>query len=118
MSPDSPRRRRTFSLEDARQLLPKVKQLTAEAANRVEALSAELEGLPESDPEHRRLANELQVVVNTWAHEVESLDVEVKGLWLADFDSGHGYYCWQYPEESVCHYHSYEEGFAGRMKIV
>jgi len=117
VSPDSPRRR-TFSLEEARQLLPTVKQLTAEAARRVDVLAAELEGLRESDPEHRRLSDELQAVVNTWAREVQSLDVEVKGLWLVDFDSGHGYYCWRYPEESVSHYHSYEEGFAGRVKII
>ena len=35
-----------------------------------------------------------------------------------DFDSGEGYYCWRYPEAAVQHYHGYEDGFAGRMKIV
>ena len=46
------------------------------------------------------------------------MGLEVKGLWLVDFDNGEGYYCWKYPESVVCHYHGYEDGFAGRMKIV
>jgi len=24
--------------------------------------------------------------------------LEVKGLWLVDFDNGSGYYCWRYPK--------------------
>ena len=115
---DTSSQRRTFTLDDARQLLPAVKEMTAEAVGRAEVLSAQLDGLPESDPEHERLADELDQVVATWARRVRALDVEVKGLWLVDFDNGHGYYCWSYPEEAVSHYHSYEDGFAGRMKIV
>ena len=30
--------------------------------------------------------------------------LEVKGLWLVDFDNGSGYYCWQYPEEGLQFY--------------
>jgi hypothetical protein len=110
--------RRTFTLEDCRQLLPVVRKMTAEAVARAEVLTAQLEGLPESDSDHKRLADELDQVVENWAQAVRSLDVDVKGLWLVDFDNGQGYYCWRYPEESVSHYHSYDDGFAGRMKIV
>jgi hypothetical protein len=45
------------------------------------------------------------------------MGIEVKGLWLIDFDNGSGYYCWRYPEESLQFYHSYEDGFRGRMRI-
>jgi hypothetical protein len=113
-----PSQRRTFTLDDARQLLPLVRQMTAEAVGRAEVLTAQLEELPESDPDHTRLVAELDLVVENWAQRVRALDVEVKGLWLVDFDNGHGYYCWRYPEELVSHYHSYDDGFAGRMKIV
>ena len=34
-----------------------------------------------------------------------------------DFDNGSGYYCWQYPEEGLQYYHTYEEGFRGRTRI-
>jgi hypothetical protein len=34
-----------------------------------------------------------------------------------DFDNGGGYYCWCYPEETVAHYHGYDDGFSGRTRI-
>ena len=34
-----------------------------------------------------------------------------------DWDSGDGYYCWRYPEASLSFYHSYEDGFKGRVPI-
>ena len=45
------------------------------------------------------------------------LGIEVKGLWLIDFDNGSGYYCWQYPEESLQYFHGYDDGFSGRVKL-
>ena len=52
-----------------------------------------------------------------WAEEMQSLGIEVKGIWLVDFDSGAGYYCWKYPEPALNHFHGYEEGFAGRLPL-
>jgi hypothetical protein len=122
---DQPRpERRIFSLADARNLLPTVKALTADAAETAEELAAELESLA-ADPEHQtlegerdRLNVELNRVVARWAVRIQELGLEAKGLWLVDFDNGHGYYCWKHPEEALLHFHGYEEGFAGRMKIV
>lgn len=110
--------RRIFSLEEANKLLPVVKRLTAEAVRQAEAIAERLRGTDERDPEHQRANSELTEIVNRWATELQDMSLEVKGLWLVDFDNGEGYYCWSYPEESVVHYHGYTEGFAGRMKIV
>ena len=52
-----------------------------------------------------------------WAEAMMQLGLEVKGLWLVDFDNGSGYYCWRYPEAGLLFYHSHEEGFRGRMRI-
>jgi len=41
----------------------------------------------------------------------------VKGLWLVDFDSGDGYWCWSYPEEDLRHWHSYEGGYGERVTV-
>ena len=109
--------RRTFSLHDAQQLLPEVKRLTAAAVNRAERVASQLEQLEEADPAREQLAGELNDIVNAWADSIRALDADVKGLWLVDFDTGDGYYCWMHPEPSVTHYHSYDDGFAGRMKI-
>jgi hypothetical protein len=106
-----------FSLQEARDLLPQVKHLTADAVRRAESLASELEQTGEADPARAHLSDALRDVVNGWADEIRGLGVEVKGLWLVDFDNGEGYYCWRYPEETVCHYHGYEDGFAGRIPI-
>ena len=56
-------------------------------------------------------------VIERWAYDVRALGLEIKGLWLVDFDSGAGYYCWKYPEPALDHFHGYEEGFSGRLQI-
>lgn len=110
--------RRLFTLSEARQLLPSVQQLTAEAVRQAEALADALDDLGEDDPQRTPLGAELKLIVDGWAERIREMGLEAKGLWLVDFDNGHGYYCWQHPESSLAHYHEYEEGFAGRMKIV
>jgi hypothetical protein len=106
-----------FSLNQARELLPQVKHLTADAVRQAESLAVQLHGLADDDPEHVSLSAALKAVVDGWADEVRSLGLEAKGLWLVDFDNGEGYYCWCYPEETVAHYHGYGDGFKGRMRI-
>ena len=71
----------------------------------------EVEALPES------AATEQQRVVGRWAESVMQLGIDVKGVWLVDFDNGSGYYCWQYPEESLQYFHGYEDGFGGRVRL-
>ena len=72
----------------------------------------EVDALPEN------AAAEHQRVVAEWADSVMGLGIDVKGVWLVDFDNGSGYYCWQYPEESLQYFHGYEDGFRGRVRIL
>ena len=109
--------RSIFSLQAARELLPQVKHLTAEAVRATEAIMSRLRSIPGTHPEHEALSAELRGVVQEWADKLDALGAEAKGLWLVDFDNGEGYYCWSYPEETLGHYHGYDDGFAGRMKI-
>jgi hypothetical protein len=106
-----------FTLQQARELLPQVKHLTADAVRRAETLAAQLHGLAEDDPEHVSLSAALHDVAERWAEQVRTLGLEAKGLWLVDFDNGEGYYCWSYPEATIAHYHGYTDGFSGRMTI-
>jgi hypothetical protein len=106
-----------LSLQQARELLPQVKHLTADAVRRAEALAAQLHGLAEDDPERASLSAALRDIADSWADELRTLGLHPKGLWLVDFDNGEGYYCWSYPEPTIGHFHGYDEGFAGRMTI-
>ena len=110
--------RRTFSLAEAQQMLPRVQALTAQAAQEVDQLSNALHGMAETDPARALSVAQLEGAVAAWTRRVRGLGLEVQGLWLVDFDNGDGYYCWKYPEVAILHYHGYQEGFAGRMKIV
>jgi hypothetical protein len=96
--------KRIFSYEEAVTLLPEVQRLTSEAARRVEQIAEDQ-------------VDEAQDVVAEWAQSILDMGIEVKGLWLIDFDSGAGYYCWQHPEPSLQYFHGYEEGFPGRVKL-
>jgi hypothetical protein len=116
MDPSRPARS-IFTLEEARALLPTVRRLTAEAVHEAAAVTARLRKASDRDPAREPLAQALQRIVDDWAARVRELGTEVKGLWLVDFDNGDGYYCWRYPEETIAYYHSYTEGFAGRMSI-
>ena len=96
--------KKIFSYEDAAALLPEVQRLTQRAVEDVDAL-----------PETAK--NQQQRVVERWAESVMGLGIDVKGVWLVDFDNGGGYYCWQFPEESLQYFHGYEDGFRGRVKL-
>ena len=52
-----------------------------------------------------------------WARAMEALGLDVKGLWLVDFDNGNGCYCWRWPETELAYFHGYDEGFSGRVRI-
>ena len=96
--------KKIFSYEDACALLPEVQRLTDVAVEQVDAID-------DADPEV------YQQIVADWAESVMALGIEVKGLWLVDFDSGGGYYCWHHPEPALEYFHGYEEGFGGRVKL-
>ena len=108
---------RRWTLEAARELLPDVRERTSRAVGEAEALAEERALHVAEAPERALLEQRIEAVVARWAREMEALGLEVKGLWLVDFDSGSGYYCWQWPEERLEFYHGYEEGFAGRARI-
>ena len=96
--------KRIFSYEEAIALLPEVQRLTSEAVREVDAIES-------------TEADEYETVVTRWAEAVIALGIEVKGLWLVDFDSGAGYYCWRHPEPALEFFHGYEEGFSGRVQL-
>jgi hypothetical protein len=114
MSDESLQEKKTFSYEEARALLPLVRRVTEDAYRQVEALQGEVDaGRLETDRARQRA----DAIIASWVESIRAEGVEVKGAWLVDFDNGSGYYCWRYPEPGLEFYHSYEEGFRGRMRI-
>ncbi len=108
---------RIFTLDEARALMPSVKATTEPVYTLAASLAEELSQAEEASDQARveDLRERLQTLVQSWQQSMQDLEAEVKGLWLVDFDSGDGYWCWAYPETELGHWHSYEGGFRSRM---
>lgn len=104
---------RIFSFAEATALLSEVRALTRDA----EAAVGTLRARAEAGEDAAELEAQANQIIREWTDALHERGIEVKGLWLVDFDNGSGYYCWRWPETKLEYYHSYEEGFGGRMRI-
>ncbi len=109
--------KRIFSYAEAIATFPKVSTYTEMAVRQIEALMNQFQSREEMERKRAELESAHQQIVETWQQAIHDLGCETKGLWLVDWDSGDGYYCWRYPEPHLGFFHSYEEGFAGRVPI-
>lgn len=107
-----------FTLREAQDILPVVRKITEEHKEKVEAIMARLEII---DLNNILLIDTLEEEVNdllsAWKSKVRRLGGLAKGLWLVDFDSGDGMYCWKYPEKDIHYWHAYNEGMTGRIPV-
>jgi hypothetical protein len=112
---------RTFSLGEAQDLLPAVRERTRRAMEEIHTLNLSADEDEAADEggagASETFREEATRILADWARDVEALGVVVKGPWLVDFDCGGGYYCWSWPEESLDYFHGYKEGFAGRVRL-
>ena len=109
--------KRQWSLEGAQALMDEVRERTRRAADQVNELLKERDGIAADSGNRAALDARIRTAVSGWVRSMEALGVEVKGLWLIDFDNGSGYYCWRWPGTEIAYFHGYEEGFEGRIRI-
>ena len=109
--------KKIFTYGEALESFPVVHKMTRSAVRQVEAMYNQVQSLDESEDRREQLESTFQGIVRRWAARVVGLGCEVKGVWLVDWDCGHGYYCWKYPEETLSHFHDYDEGFQGRVPV-
>lgn len=109
---------RIFTLEEAENLLPQVAEITGRYEREVSDLQQAMEGGDLPQAKQREVMLEIDRKVNSWAHDINLLGAEVKGLWLVDFDSGDGFfYCWKYGEDRIAFMHPYEGSFTERRPV-
>jgi len=109
---------RLFTLDQANELLPLVYRITEDSSKEVKYLMSCIDALPEKNCEtSHELQNRINSIIERWQNKLERLGMRPKGLWLADFDYGDGYFCWKFPETKVQYRHGYQDGFTGRTLI-
>lgn len=111
-------RKSVFSLDEAQALLSVVFRITKTYSERVEALIERLDTLPAgNDTLTSSLETQVNSLIQEWQNKVQKLGAMPKGLWIADFDSGDGYYCWKYPERRIEFWHKYTDGYSKRVRV-
>ncbi len=107
-----------FTLEEAQEQLPLIYRITEESAKKAKYLMACIEALPDKKSSRaEELQGQINEIISRWQNKLERLGAKPKGLWLADFDNGNGYFCWKFPEVKILFRHGYQDGFTGRILI-
>lgn len=111
-------RKKHFTLADARQLLPIVYRLSEESSREVKSLLNRIEAFSDKEnPSVIAIETQVNAIIDRWQVKIEKLGAVPKGLWMADFDNGQGYYCWKFPETEIIFQHGYQDGYSGRILI-
>jgi hypothetical protein len=111
-------RRSVFSLEEAQELLPVIFKITKTYSQKVEALVARMDSLAgTSEDAVTALESQINFLIQDWQNKVQKLGALPKGLWIADFDSGDGYFCWKFPERGIEFWHKYSDGYSKRVRV-
>jgi hypothetical protein len=130
------RRRRLFTLEEAREMLPAVRQIMQQiqryrddlekAATVLEALTVMAAGDANLDADVQKTRRSAEVAARELQQRLNELDVlgpEIKGIeqGLVDFpcerDGRVVYLCWQFGEDTISWWHELDTGFAGRQPL-
>ena len=107
-----------FTYAEAEEILPLVYRITDEASKEVKYLMGCVEALQDKHNDASRdLQTRINQIIEKWQNKLERLGLRPKGLWLADFDNGSGYFCWKFPETKILFQHGYQDGFTGRIMI-
>lgn len=109
--------RKVFDLSGINELLPIVHRITKQYSEKVNKLIQKLDHISGQEKMVTDTEVEINDLIQEWQVKVEKLGAVTKGLWIADFDSGDGYFCWKFPEEQILYWHGYRDGFSGRRSI-
>ncbi len=110
--------KRSFRLKEANQLIPVIFKITKKYKEEVERKLQQLEILATKNHSSiDDLEAEVDLLISTWQGKIERLGGKVTGLWMIDFNSGDGYFCWKFPEPEILFWHRYEDGYTKRIPV-
>ncbi len=109
---------RVFTADEAQDLLGIIYKITKHHSELVKGLIGKVDVRQKSnDPESWKLEQEINVHIETWKNKVQKLGLVPRGLWIGDFPTEDGYYCWKFPEQKINYWHSKTDGYSKRVSI-
>jgi len=106
------------SIDTANERVAVIWRFTKTQSQLVDRLIAQLEAVNHDQLDRvNELETEINDLINRWHSKIRKLGGCPKGLWMADFDSGDGYFSWKFPEREILYWRPYEDGFADRMPV-
>ena len=110
--------KRIFTLAQANEMLPLVFHITETSHRLVRRMVNSLQAVRGQNLlMTTQIEEQINKELSKWENKMRRLGVTPKGMWLADFDAGNGYYCWKFPENEIRFWHGYKDGFSGRVEI-
>lgn len=106
-----------FTKESANALLPLIIKITKKYEDSTQVLMNTMVPVEDHHNVGKAIDDQIYAQIEEWKGKMTKLGVRTNGLWLVDFDSGDGYFCWKYPEPEILFWHEYSESFSGRKAI-
>ncbi len=100
---------KAFSIDEIRSLLPWLREVSESS----ELALIRLQQNGSAD----RAQEQAAAIIQHWAETVAKLGGMPKQPFTVDFDSGHDFFCWEYPEDDIYFRHDYNLGYQGRHPI-
>ncbi len=106
-----------FNVEEARELLPLVRGVTATQRSELAPIQKKLSMMLANDPRRKVFERDYELVVSNWRNKIELLGARVPGLWTVEFDVGGGSLSWRYPELGLNYFRADGAKFSERVKL-
>ncbi len=106
-----------FHLDEARELLPLVKKITARDYQLLSPSQTRLNKMLSNDPRRSQYEIAYEEIVSQWKKKIERLGAKTSGLWVVEFDLGSGCLTWRYPELSLAYFREHGKSFAERIRL-
>lgn len=111
------KQQKLFTLDEAQQLLPLIKSITAKHQLELAPIQLRLNKMLSNDPRRVAIEDDYELIVGLWKTKVEKLGAYVQGLWVVEFDMGDGSLCWRNPELHLSYFRPSGKSFSERVHL-
>ncbi len=108
---------RSFTYSEAKERLPLVQKITSKAAKQLAPIQQRIQNMVPAGPRLPGLMMQYKRIVARWRGKMLRLGLFPQGLWQLGFDSGEGWWSWQYPERGLRYFQDYEQSFCERRLL-